>query len=90
VWALRDARVVVIDPAVEWGTQRGFAASTEFSRSTRIESLLALGRWGESMAESLEFLARDAERGGSQTGVMVKNHVMSCTISRVGATTPIS
>ena len=63
----------IIEPAIKLSQQRGFEAATEFSRSTRVENLLPLGRWEEARSEVTEIVAWDETRGGTAITVMARH-----------------
>jgi tetratricopeptide (TPR) repeat protein len=56
----------LIEEAIEYGHQRGYASSADWSRNTRCESLFPLGEWDETLAVGRQLFEADQARGGSQ------------------------
>ncbi len=71
-----EAALDVIEPAVEFLELRGQKASLDFTRSSRVESLVWLGRWDESESELREVIDHDLARGGTQIVTMARNLLM--------------
>jgi class 3 adenylate cyclase/tetratricopeptide (TPR) repeat protein len=71
------AGLEIIEPAIEFATQRGVDAARDFTRSSRVESLIPLGRWDEAKSELEEIIRLDAERGTSQIATMCGNQLMA-------------
>jgi len=56
----------LIEEAIEYGNQRGYATGADWSRNTRCEALFPLGEWDETVAEARQLVEADQARGGSQ------------------------
>ncbi len=63
--------VHLIDEAIAYGEQRGYEAAVEWSKQTKCEALIQLGRIDDIDALANELVEADAARGGSQVGLMV-------------------
>ena len=65
-----DGRLIegkeLIEDAIEYGSQRGYATATDWSRNTRCEALFPLGEWDETLAVGRQLVEADQARGGSQ------------------------
>jgi class 3 adenylate cyclase/tetratricopeptide (TPR) repeat protein len=77
-----EAALAVIEPAVEFLEVRGQKASLDFTRSSRVESLVWLGRWDESESELTEVIDHDLARGGTQIVTMARNLLMPVFLYR--------
>ncbi|MDH3247611.1 MAG: hypothetical protein OEQ47_01510 [Acidimicrobiia bacterium] len=71
-----ETALAVIEPAVEFLELRGQKASLDFTRSSRVESLVWLGRWDEAESELREVIDHDLARGGTQIVTMARNLLM--------------
>ena len=67
--------VAIIDEGLELVEERGLPTSTEWLRFTKSEILIWTGDWDESVAIAKEVIRADDERGGSQAGMGVREHV---------------
>jgi class 3 adenylate cyclase/tetratricopeptide (TPR) repeat protein len=56
----------LIEEAIEYGDQRGYATAADWSRNTRCEALFPLGEWDETLAVGRQLVEADQARGGSQ------------------------
>ncbi|MDH5372820.1 MAG: hypothetical protein OEX97_07750, partial [Acidimicrobiia bacterium] len=56
----------LIEEAIEYGGQRGYASAADWSRNTRCEALFPLGEWDETLAVARQLVEADQARGGSQ------------------------
>ena len=70
------AALAVIEPAVEFLEVRGQKAALDFTRSSRVESLVWLGRWDESESELTDVIEHDLARGGTQIVTMARNQLI--------------
>jgi tetratricopeptide (TPR) repeat protein len=67
--------VAMINEGIELSNERGLPASTEWLNFTKSEILIWTGDWNESVALAREVIRADDERGGSQAGMGVREHV---------------
>jgi class 3 adenylate cyclase/tetratricopeptide (TPR) repeat protein len=67
--------VAIIDEGIELVEERGLPTSSEWLRFTKSEILIWTGDWDESVALAEEVIRSDDERGGSQAGMGVREHV---------------
>ena len=67
--------VAMIDEGIELLEERGLPTSVEWLRFTKSEILIWTGDWDESVAIAKEVIRADDERGGSQAGMGVREHV---------------
>ena len=58
----------VIEEAIEYAHQRGYATGADWSRNTRCEALFPLGEWDETLTVARQLIEADQARGGSQIG----------------------
>ncbi len=77
-----ETALAVIEPAVEFLELRGQKASLDFTRSSRVESLVWLGRWDESESELEGVIEQDLARGGTQIVTMARNLLMPVLVYR--------
>lgn len=77
-----DSAIRVVEPAIEFLEQRGQQASLEFTRSSRVESLVLQGRWDEAAPELENIIEGDLARGGTQITTMSRNLLMTVHLYR--------
>jgi tetratricopeptide (TPR) repeat protein len=56
----------LIDQAIEYGSQRGYATGADWSRMTKCEALFPMGDWDATLTMAEQLIASDQARGGSQ------------------------
>jgi hypothetical protein len=61
-----DRVAALIDEAIDMCLERGYVPHAEWSRMTRVESWVPLGRWDEAVADLRAIVEADTARGGSR------------------------